>query len=96
MVSSGPLMRIRARGRTDTGRARSHNEDAFRADKLLGLYIVCDGVGGRARGEIASEETADLIWEWVKANLPPLRQLPRGAERTGRLATMVRSAIQNA
>jgi protein phosphatase len=89
-------MRTRARGRTDTGRTRSHNEDAFRADKDLGLFIVCDGVGGRARGEIASEETADLIWEWVKAELPQLRALPPGQARDNRLVSMVRSAIQNA
>ena len=29
--------------------------------------IVCDGVGGQARGEVASEETVELIWDWVKA-----------------------------
>ncbi len=89
-------MRTRARGRTDTGRKRSHNEDAFRIDQGLGLYIVCDGVGGRARGEIASEETSDLIWEWVKANIQPLQGLSPGPERRGRLLSMVRSAIQNA
>lgn len=89
-------MRTRARGRTDTGRTRTHNEDAFRADRELGLFIVCDGVGGRARGEIASEETTDMIWEWVKAELPRLRALPPGPDRDVRLTSMVRSAIQNA
>ncbi len=89
-------MRIRASGRTDTGRTRSHNEDAFRADEGLGLYIVCDGVGGRARGEIASEETSDLIWDWVKREQPRLREMPRGEHRQNRELSMIRSAIQNA
>ena len=89
-------MRIRASGRTDTGRTRSHNEDAFRADGGLGLYIVCDGVGGRARGEIASEETSDLIWDWVKRELPRLREMPRGEHRQNRELSISRSAIQNA
>ena len=37
------------------------------------LFLVCDGVGGRARGEIASAETAELVWEWIKREEPLLR-----------------------
>ncbi|HEY0132586.1 MAG TPA: protein phosphatase 2C domain-containing protein [Nannocystis sp.] len=59
-------MRTRHFGYTDTGRRRRHNEDAWLADEKLGLFIVCDGVGGMARGEVASEETIELIWDWVK------------------------------
>ena len=42
-------MRTRHFGYTDTGRRRRHNEDAWLADERLGLFIVCDGVGGQAR-----------------------------------------------
>src|SRR5687767_15165469 len=63
MVTS---MRVRYFGHTDVGMKRSHNEDAFLADPDLGLFVVCDGVGGRARGEIASREAVDFIWEWFK------------------------------
>jgi serine/threonine protein phosphatase PrpC len=59
-------MRTRHFGATDPGRRRSHNEDAFLADEELGLFIVCDGVGGRACGEVASQETVEIIWDWIK------------------------------
>ena len=39
---------------TDVGRKRSHNEDNFLVDESLGLFIVADGMGGHAAGEVAS------------------------------------------
>ena len=92
-------MRVRYFGHTDVGMKRSHNEDAFLADPDLGLFVVCDGVGGRARGEIASREAVNFIWEWFKreeASLAAYREGGHAPEDVAKLCQLMRGAIQNA
>ncbi len=55
------MPRYRSGARTDVGRKREHNEDTFLVNEDLGLYVVCDGMGGHAGGETASRLAAQTI-----------------------------------
>ena len=46
---------------TDVGRKREHNEDNFLVDKKLSLFVVADGMGGHASGEVASRLAVETI-----------------------------------
>ncbi|BAZ53740.1 protein-serine/threonine phosphatase [Nostoc sp. NIES-4103] len=89
VVLSMQLSSLEDAGRTDVGRQRHHNEDCFgietKIDKLeipknrilqaRGLYILCDGMGGHAGGEIASELAVNTLRkyfqeQWISNQLP--------------------------
>ena len=54
-------MRLRVGARTDTGRVRPQNEDAFMSRAEEGLFVVCDGMGGAPAGEVASQLAIEAI-----------------------------------
>jgi PPM family protein phosphatase len=57
------FMQIVSSGMTDVGVKRTHNEDNFLINDELHLYVVCDGMGGHAGGEIASAIAVHTIEE---------------------------------
>jgi serine/threonine protein phosphatase PrpC len=75
--------------RTDTGRVRKGNEDSLHADANAhrGIFIVADGMGGHAAGEIASE----MAVQTVSGDLADLNDL-----ETERAADRVADALRDA
>ncbi|MEH2331841.1 serine/threonine phosphatase [Nostoc sp.] len=89
VVLAMQLSSLEDAGRTDVGRQRHHNEDNFGIETKIhklefpksrvleghGLYILCDGMGGHAGGEIASELAVNTLRQyfqehWIANQLP--------------------------
>jgi PPM family protein phosphatase len=57
---------FRGAGTTDPGPVRRHNEDAFFQNDDIGLYIVADGMGGHAAGDVAAQLAVDAVVGFIR------------------------------
>lgn len=61
-------MQIVSNGLTDVGRVRTNNEDSFRIVEPIHLFILSDGMGGEAHGEIASAMAIEVIGDYCQSD----------------------------
>ena len=94
-------MRITSGGVTDMGRVRTNNEDCYKIVEPLQLFVLSDGMGGEAHGEIASAMAVETVVKHcldVETN-PAARVIgrvdPNWSARTKRLSTAVHLANKN-
>jgi serine/threonine protein phosphatase PrpC len=91
----GTILRIDAGGHSDQGRVRQNNEDAYKIEPALDLFVLSDGMGGVAHGELASALAVETIVshceEAENNRTTPLFWEPRPdlCERTNRLGSAV-------
>jgi serine/threonine protein phosphatase PrpC len=94
-------VRIVSGGATDVGRVRTNNEDCYRIVAPLNLFVLSDGMGGEAHGEVASAMAVETVVKHcldIETN-PAARVLgptqPNWSARTKRLSTAFHLANKN-
>ena len=90
-------MRQEADQRTDVGPVRANNEDSLLVNVEAGLFIVADGMGGHAAGEIASEIAVKTVEEiLLKAHDPEETRLSRSLDEEEGVRERLRYAMNQA
>ncbi len=92
-------MKIVSCAKTDVGRRRRVNQDAFFVDDELGLYIVADGMGGHAAGEVAAWETVEAVNDMMvsgKETIEKFKNDPKSETGRNDVCRLFESAVQSA
>ncbi len=63
------VLTVEVAARSDVGLVRKNNQDSFGSDEALGVYVVCDGMGGAAGGEVASSIATETFLSIARQEL---------------------------
>ena len=83
-------------GHSDPGLKREHNEDRWHVDDDLGLFIVSDGMGGHAKGEVASTMAVETVARLVGQDHALIDAVGRGDREATALTALVERAVETA
>jgi PPM family protein phosphatase len=70
----GDVVEIVSGGVSDVGRVRTNNEDSYRILESMNLFILSDGMGGEAHGEVASAMAVETVEKYC--NNPDAKEDP--------------------
>jgi protein phosphatase len=89
---------VEVAAKTDVGCVRQNNEDSFGYDTGHGIFVVCDGMGGMAAGEVASKMAVETVLSYFRegardGHFPRIGKSCEGlSERGSALASAIQSA----
>lgn len=89
---------VEVAGKSDVGCVRQNNEDNFGYDSRYGVYVVCDGMGGQAAGEVASKMAVDTVLTYFReasknGSFPPVgTPMENVSERANALGSAIHLA----
>lgn len=89
---------VQVAARTDVGCVRNNNEDHFGYEAACGIYVVCDGMGGQAAGEVASNLAVETVLDYFRRYSPQgsFPQIGENFDDISPAANALASAVQAA